>query len=41
MSDDIEQLRQDLQICEFVSLQLDESTNVCDASAMAVLRKSC
>jgi hypothetical protein len=33
MSDDIEQqMRQDLEICEFFSLQLDESTDVSDVS---------
>jgi len=51
VSDDSEQqLRQDLEICEFFSLQLDESTDVCDASqlivfiwssVMAILRRSC
>jgi hypothetical protein len=33
MPDDIEQqMRQDLEICEFISLQLDESTDVSDVS---------
>jgi len=34
MSDDNEQLRQDLEICEFFSLKLDKSTDVCDASQL-------
>jgi hypothetical protein len=52
MSDDTEQqMRQDLEICEFLSLQIDESTDVCDiskllvffgwSSTMAILRRSC
>jgi hypothetical protein len=50
MSDDTEQLRQDLEICEYFSLQLDKSTDVCDAfqllvfiqsSMVARLRRSC
>jgi hypothetical protein len=37
MSDDIEQkMRQDLEICEFSSLQLDESTDVSDVSQSLV-----
>jgi len=36
MPDDTEQLRQDLEICEFFSLQLDEWTDVCDASQLLV-----
>jgi hypothetical protein len=37
MSDDIEQkLRQDLEISEFFSLQLDESTDVCHVSQLLV-----
>jgi hypothetical protein len=35
ISDDNEQLRQGLEICEFFSLQLDESA-VCDASQLLV-----
>jgi hypothetical protein len=34
MSDDNEQLRQDLEICEFFSLKLDKSVDVCDASQL-------
>jgi hypothetical protein len=51
VSDDTgQQMRQDLEICEFFNLQLDESTDVCDASQllvfiwssmMARLRRSC
>jgi hypothetical protein len=37
MSDDTEQqMRQDLEICEFFSLQLDESTDVSDVSQLLV-----
>jgi hypothetical protein len=36
MSDDSVQLRQDLEICEFVSLQLDEAADICDASQLLV-----
>lgn len=34
--DDQRQLRQDLEICEFFNLKLDESTDVCDVSQLLV-----
>jgi hypothetical protein len=51
MSDNTEQLREELEICEFFILQLDKSTDVYDvpqllllfrwSSAMAILRRNC
>jgi hypothetical protein len=34
MSDDIEQLKQDFEICEVFKLQTDVSTDVCDVSGL-------